>query len=374
ERILTALGIQKGSGDQWEIPTYRLDLERGIDLVEEVARVYGLDNVPSQTTARFVPASKADKAYDFARSLQDKLAALGFYETRNLKLISGEQLKDDFATTHRGMSPIRLKNPLNDEQDYLRPGILPGLLASAGRNVRFGNKDLSLFEMGRVFTATPKGGEVEHEHFALLMTGDRSPSSWADNSPASVDVHDLRAVLEQLMGARAGELVLKPVEDDRMICPASIELGQGKKAAKLGMIGIVPPARARDFDIDAPVAVAELNMKKLATALTGEVTYEELPKFPGSSRDIAMVVPNELPNEDIARYFATAEVPLLVGAELFDIFRDETGEKLDADKKSVAYSLTYRSPQRTLEAQEVEDAHAKVIDGLKKKLPVEFRS
>lgn len=369
EAILTSLGLIKGA-DAWDIPTYRLDLIRPIDLVEEVARVYGLDNVPSNQGAWFSPASKADQSFDFASGIQNTLSSLGFFEARNLKLISDQQLTDDLATSHRGMSPIRLKNPLNDEQDYLRPGLVPGLLATASRNQRFGNADVRFFEMGRVFTATPKGGEVEHEHLALLITGGRTARSWADGKPSNLDIHDLRAALEEVCPKG---LNLVPVDDDRMLCACSIEIGRGKKATKLGLAGIVPPARARELDLEAPVMVAEINLKKLASAAGADLKYEELPKFPGSSRDVAMLVSADLAAGTVADFFANHEEPLLESVELFDVFQDPSGEKLPADKKSLAYSISYRSGDRTLEAAEVETAHAKLLDSLKSGLDVEFR-
>ncbi|MEX2581429.1 MAG: phenylalanine--tRNA ligase subunit beta [Verrucomicrobiales bacterium] len=367
--ILSSLGLER-KGAAWQIPTYRLDLERPVDLVEEVARVHGLDKVPSTVRAWFSPASKADRAFDFADGIRTRLSSLGFFEARNLKLISEAQLADDLATSHRGMSPIRLKNPLNDEQDYLRPGIVPGLLATAERNGRFGNADLRLFEAGRVFTATAKGDEVEHEHLALLMTGGRVPRGWTKGHLETVDMHDLRAVLEQICPEG---LVLNPVDDERLLAAVSIEIGRGKKAAKLGLAGIVPPARARELDLEAPVVVAELNLKKLAAAAESDATYAELPKFPGSSRDVAMLVPADLAAETVAAFLAAHEEPLLESAELFDVFRDPEGKKLPADKKSLAYSITYRSGTRTLEATEVESAHAKLLDSLRRGLPVEFR-
>lgn len=367
--ILISLGLTK-AGEAWEIPSYRLDLVRPIDLVEEVARVYGLDNVPSHTRATFSAASKADEAYDFMRAIQDRLASLGFYETRNLKLISAAQLSDDLATTHRGMSPVRLKNPLNDEQDYLRPGLIPGLLASASRNQRFGRHDLRLFESGRVFTAPPKGDEIEHEHLALLMTGARVNRSWADGKPSALDLHDLRAVLEQICPEG---LNFVPVDDTRLLCACSIEIGDGKKASKLGLAGIVPPARARELDIDAPVLVAEMNVKKLMAARNADPAHADLPKFPGSSRDVAMLVPRDLPAGTIAAFISAHEEPLLQSFELFDLFEDSDGVKLARDKKSLAYSILYRSSDRTLEAHEVETAHSKLLDSLKSGLHVEFR-
>ena len=268
------------------------------------------------------------------------------------------------------MSPVRLKNPLNDEQDYLRPGLVPGLLATAERNVRFGNPDLRLFEMGRVFTATPKGGEVEHEHLALLITGASAPRSWANNKSVNLDIHDLRAALDQICPAG---LNFQPIEDDRLLCACNIEIGTGKKAAKLGLAGVVSPARARELDIEAPVMVAEINLKKLMAATSDETKYEELPRFPGSSRDIAMLVPSEMGAGEVAAFFEAHNEPLLQSFELFDVFQDPSGEKLPADKKSLAWSILYLSPERTLEAAEVEAAHSKLLDSLKSGLNVDFR-
>lgn len=386
DRILESLGLEK-SGTAWKIPTYRLDLERPIDLIEEVARVHGLDQVPPRTRGTYSTASKADAAYDFQLGLRQELAALGFFETKNLKLVSEAQLADDLASRHRGMSPLRLKNPLNDEQDYLRPGLVPGLLATAERNARHGNSNLRLFEMGRVFTLAPKGNEVEHEHLALLMTGARAARSWADGKPAALDLHDLRGVLEHLCaradrngpsgnngnGRFASDLVFRPVEDDRLVAACSIELGRGKKTAKLGLAGIVPPARARDLQLDQAIAVAEINLKKLFTALERSPRFADLPRFPGSSRDIAMLVPADLPADAIADFFAAHDEPLLQEVELFDLFRDESGEKLDTGKKSLAWSVSYRSPERTLEAEEVDRAHEKLLLSLERDLAVEFR-
>lgn len=366
--ILERLGLEK-AGAEWKIPSYRLDLEREVDLIEEVARTYGLDNVPSSTVARFAPSSKADAAYDLTRSLSTQLAALGFCETRNLKLISGAtQLADDRATTHRGMSPIRLKHPLNDEQDYLRPGLVPGLLATAARNVRFDSRDLRLFEFGRVFTATPKGQEIEHEHFALLMTGKSAERSWIDGTPSELDLYALRGVIESLCPGQ--KVALKAVEDDRLLCAATIDIG---KTSKLGMIGIVPPDRARELGIDAPILVAELNFKKLSAALAVAPRFEDLPRFPAISRDIAMEVPADLSSGEIDAFFAKQNIPLLVGYGLFDVFTDPSGEKLAADKKSLAWSVTYRTPERTLEMPEVEKVHADLLAGLKKAFPIDFR-
>ena len=372
--ILTSLGLEAFGSEPgfcaWRIPSYRLDLQRPIDLIEEVARVFGFDPLESRTVARFSPASKPDALYDFSRQLQQRLAGLGFHECRHIKLISDTQLADDVATQHRGMNEVRLKNPLNDEQNIMRPGLIPGLLSTAERNVRMGNTSLRLFEIGRVFTATPKGDEIEHEHLGLLVTGENASRSWHDPRPENLDLFDLRGALENL--AAPHTLTLTPVEDPRLLLASQIQIGaQGK----LGLIGFFPPARARELGIDSQVVVAELNLKKLSAALCTGTIAEPLPRFPAINRDIALEAPADLANLDIENFFAAAtnDEPLLVDAEMFDRFVDPSGEKLDAARKSITWSLTYRSADRTLESVEVDAAHKKILESLKKSLPVEFR-
>lgn len=376
DRILTSLGLEleTAGGEKWHIPSYRLDLQRPVDLIEEVARVFGFEPLESRTVARFSPASKADALYDFTRQLQQRLAGLGFHECRHIKLISDAQLADDIATQHRGMSEVRLKNPLNDEQNIMRPGIIPCLLSATERNVRMGNTSLRLFEIGRVFTATPKGDEIEHEHIGLLMTGEVAARSWHAPRPAQLSLFDLRGVLENL--AAPAELTLTPVEekdsDPRLLLASHIQIG-GQKIP--GLIGMLSPARARELGIDAPVFVAELNLKKLSAALCHGVSAEALPRFPAISRDIALETSASMPNLEISKFFtlAGATEPLLVAAEMFDRFIDPTGAKLDVDRKSLTWSLTYRSAERTLESAEVDSAHQRILEKLKKALPVQFR-
>ncbi len=376
DRILTSLGLELAAagGEKWNIPCYRLDLGRPVDLIEEVARVFGFDPLESRTVARFSPASKADALYDFTRQLQLRLAGLGFHECRHIKLISDAQLADDIATQHRGMSEVRLKNPLNDEQNIMRPGIIPGLLSAAERNVRMGNTSLRLFEIGRVFTATPKGDEIEHEHIGLLISGETSVRSWHAPRPAQLSLFDLRGVLENL--AAPAELTLTPVDekdsDPRLLLASQIQIG-GQKIP--GSIGMLSPARARELGIDAPVFVAELNLKKLSAALCRGVTAEPLPRFPAINRDIALEAPADLANLAIADFFhqAGGSESLLVAAEMFDRFVDPSGAKLNADRKSLTWSLTYRSAERTLESAEVDAAHQRILEKLKKALPVQFR-
>lgn len=363
--ILKNLGLKK-TKDGWAIPTWRLDLRRPVDLIEEVARVYGLDNVPGKQSTPFTLPSKADLDYDFRGRVRQHLTSIGFCECQTIKMISEPQLADDVATQHRGMTPVRLKKPMTDTHAVLRPGLTASLLRVAEHNVRMGLSSLRLFEIGTVFVASPKGDEVEQSNLALLLTGSREDASWQNSKPEIADIHAMRGVIESIAGCA---VVLKPVEDERLLLAAEIQIGK----AKVGLVGQLWPDRARQMDLDQPVIVAELAMKKLANVTGEPARFSEVPKYPAVTRDVAIEAPVALKNQAIADFFASTGQQLLERFELFDVFADPTGEKLAADKKSLAYSLTYRDLNGTLESATIDAAHAEILDGLKKSLPVQFR-
>ncbi|MFT5465065.1 MAG: phenylalanyl-tRNA synthetase beta chain [Verrucomicrobiales bacterium] len=363
--ILKSLGLKKKK-DGWEIPTWRLDLRRSVDLIEEVARVYGLDRLESKQIAPFASTSKSDRDFDFRRQVRQHLTRVGFCECQTIKMISESQLADDVVTQHRNMTPIRVKNPMTDTHSILRPGLTPSLIRIAEHNVRMGLSSLRLFEIGTTFIANPKGMAIEQPHLALLFTGAREDAAWQQPKPDLADIHAMRGVLESLCGR---PVTFKPVKDERLLLAAEISIGK----TKVGLAGQLWPKRTRELDLDQPVIVAELTLKKLASALSEPARFTELPKFPAITRDVAIEAPAELTNQEIADFFGSTGQQLLESFALFDVFADPSGEKLAADRKSLAYSLTYRDLGGTLESATVDAAHAEILDGLKKTLPVQFR-
>ncbi len=370
DAILASLGLER-DGASWNIPTWRLDLTRQVDLIEEVTRVYGLDNIPARTCGTYASASKEDRAYAANRSLRDQLVHLGFCEAQTIKLIAESQLVDDPANAGKGgLAPVRVKNPISDDYVFLRPSVIPALLSVAAHNVNMGNRNLSLFELGTVFSATPKGQEIEQSSLGLLMTGNREPRSWKAPQPDAKDFFDLRGIIEALCPGQDVQInPISPQAGTHLALAAEIRIGK----SKAGICGQLAPARARELGLETPVLLAEFNTHSLANARDTSRQYAELPRFPASSRDIAMEAPGGLANSEIETVFSIIDEPLLESFSLFDVFSDPSGEKLAADKKSLAYSVTYRHPDRTLEQAEVDKAHEKILKILKKGLPVVFR-
>ncbi|RYD19634.1 MAG: phenylalanine--tRNA ligase subunit beta, partial [Verrucomicrobiaceae bacterium] len=369
EEILTRLGLTKLADGSWDVPSFRADLQRHIDLVEEIARVHGLDNVPSRFLGAFVPASAVDAAYDADMVLRRRLAALGLHECQTIKLISDAQVSDvlPLRPLQEG-DLIRVKLPLSEDHAVMRPSIVPGLIASAARNVRQQAKSLRFFEMGRVFrnAGGGKAKDQESETLAVLVAGSAQPTGWSQGD-RTADLYDLKGVLSALLGDR--KINFAPKDRAGFVLASDIKVDD----QNIGVFARLTPARERELDFTTPVFVAELDLGKLRKLLNGISHVEDLPQFPGSSRDAAMELPITTPNAQIEAIISKHAEPLLISSECFDVFTDPSGQKIGADRKSVAYRFQYREASRTLKAEEVDAAHQKVLEALTKGLGVTFR-
>ncbi len=348
DSILSGFGLKKEGGGTWEIPSYRADLTREIDLIEEVMRVAGMEIIPSRTVARFAGSSPADLVHDRNTELRRALAGQGFFEVRTLSLGSA--------------GARRVRNPLNEEQAFLRSDLLPGLLRVAETNARLGTKDLRLFELGRVF-----GAANETTHLALLMTGAVDVRSWRDARPRGIDLFDLKGALAALAAAGLGRISFGPAENPAFALSMDLFLG-GNRA---GVAGQLQPAQARGVGLASPIFFAEIELPP--SAAPGEGSFRPVAVYPAIARDIALVVPEEASHGKIMEILWGAKEPLLESVELFDFFSDPTGEKVPAGRKSLAYSLTYRADNRTLTADEANAAHARLKELLRAGLDVQFR-
>ncbi len=393
-RVLTSLGLQLlETGKEiskWRIPSYRLDLFRSVDLTEEIARVIGLDRVPGKASGAFSSSSSTDRAYDFAMNLRHTLVNRGWFEAQTLRLISGGQLQDVLGQPISTGKAVAVKNPLSEDHTTLRPSIVPGLLATAGLNISQGLQRLRFFELGRVFLMNPNGSTREEERIALLMSGPAHAASWHIKESPSVDFSDLRGIIEALPGlaGQALDIIPKPLEGWLL----SAEIKRGSKS--LGWIAQAHPSRARDLNARHPIYVAELALSALQQGAQSVAKFAGLQRFPSITRDVALEVPADLPNAKLSAFFSAVKEPLLASAELFDVFelrkistatpslaasdiklsynpysQFATIPPPSAPKKSVAWRLTYRASDRTLETKEVDEAHGRILKSLTGTLP-----
>lgn len=353
--VLARLGVRREDG-RWWAPSFRQDLYREVDLIEEIARVIGMEAIPAKTQARFAPASSSDRAYDRAMTLRRALVAQGLHEARSLTLVPAEPLGQAF-TQVSPESLLRVKNPMIDDQIVLRPNLLHGLLSAVRGNLRSGAKSVRLFEVGRTFhTQKPQ----EYQHAALVVTGPIAGRTWRCGEGADADLFTLKGIVAAVLGEGA---TFVPEENPALALSIAIQVN----GQPVGLAGQLWPADARALDATAPVLFAELDLVALDKARGADAAkkYRDIPRFPATSRDIALLAPLDLPHVRIEASLLEAKEPLLAGVELFDVFTDPTGAKVPADKRSLAYSLTYRSAERTLAAEEVNAAHAKLKERLR---------
>ena len=351
-------------------PSFRGDLKEEVDLVEEYARIAGLDRIPAPAPcARIV--MDADDAPARALSMaRRQWAALGFVEILNYSLLSPLLLKrfglDDPAVV------IRLPNALSDEYSTLRPSLLPQAVETLGRNRFRQAASGAVFEIGRVFRRGSDGAYVEDTHTAVALMGAAGRPLLDRRRPVSAEEawRWLKGALESwfsALGATAADFTPAPspmFEEGR-----SFALSLGGRPS--GVAGIVRAEIAREWRIFEPVAAAEI---ALIPALEGAFAIRAArvpPVYPSSSRDIALIVDKNTRHEDIVRTARRSAPAELEAIELFDIY---TGPGVPEGRKSMAYSLTYRSAQRTLTDDEVEAFHRRVTQALIEDLKAEIRA
>lgn len=310
-----------------EVPTFRVDLEREADLIEEVCRIHGVEKIPAKMQPANAAMSEFDAPWDARARVRQILTALGFHEAQNQTLLSEGDL--------------RLQNPLSADQHALRSSLVPGLLTNLRTNVSRHQYDVKLFEVGRVFGLDGK----ESLRLALAVTGRREPHSRETSvREAKLDYFDVKGALEEL-----GETLGIPVN---------------------ATIKQISPAQAKKLDLRDAVYVAEIELEPLVAAGERERTFRELPKFPAVVRDVALVVEETVSHAEIVAAIEKNRNKVLERVELFDIYR---GSSIPTGKKSMAYSLTFRATDRTLTDTEVNGAHELLKRSLVQTLKCEIR-
>ncbi|MFA7343655.1 MAG: phenylalanine--tRNA ligase subunit beta [Terrimicrobiaceae bacterium] len=360
EESLSGIGLEKSSGggdSTWSIPGFRHELTREVDLIEEISRAIGIERIPSRKAGLFAPSSAPDAAYDFVMARRHSLVGMGFSEARTSTLVSVAE------AAWFGPS-VELKNPFGDDQSRLRTSLLPGLLAALRRNVDLGAPSVRLFECGRVFSASGEASRI-----ALVATGRLSEADWRGAARRDWDLFDLKGAVAELAGLRDEDFV--PLPDPPLPFGAALEVF--KSGIRLGLLGILHPAEARKLGATTLVVAAEFDAVAWQGAAGSNGAVQPLPKFPASTRDIALTAPLELSYGDVRAAVLGQNEPLLESVSLFDLFADPSGKKLSADRKSLAISLTFRSAGRTLTTEEINAATDRLKAGLKQRLGVDFR-
>ena len=372
--ILHALDFQtEDAADGLEVtvpPLRRADVTREADLIEEVARIDGLDKLPATLPGRR-PAGMLSPSQRLRRRAVDALVGRGLYETVGWSFTSPARLGElRLPDEHPLRQAVALRNPLSEEQSLLRTTLLCSLLDSAAHNAARGSADLRLFEVGTVFRDT--GGELPEEHGALgvLLAGRLAPVTWGAPEPPQADFFALKALLEGLGEALRVEFDCEPGEALPFLHPgrcARVRVRAGAHARTLGWIGELHPEVARRFDLvgaDAerglPVAL-ELDLDGLIEAAPGEHDYRDVISYPALRLDLAVTLPEAVPAAQALATVREAGGEKLEGVDVFDVY---SGPQVGAGRRSLALALAFRAPDRTLSDDDVAPLRERIVAAL----------
>jgi phenylalanyl-tRNA synthetase beta chain len=357
--LLPRIGLKSLSENRWQIPSYRLDLKREVDLIEEVCRLSGIQRIEGRVLSTATPSSDVDRQHDDLMQIRRRLAGLGLFEARSLTLVDDSAAEE---TLFPVSELIRLRNPLVEDHQVLRPSLVSGLVRAAARNFNRGVDPVSLFEIGRTFGPSEN---QESTSLGILLSGERVPKTW-NRSAMVFDLFDLKGLLQVITDKEIRFERIEPTAFAALV--SRIVSADG---TLLGHAGQVRPSLAREFGARGPILIAELELRPSTERKSFE--FRPLDRFPAVTRDIAFLVPRDLKFSSVLDTLHSGREPLLADVRLFDLFVDPTGEKIPVDEKSMACSLTYRSSDRTLTQAEVNAAHQRLKSLLVEKLGVKLR-
>ena len=338
------------------VPTRRLDISIKEDLIEEVSRIYGVDNIEGKLP--IVPMRKG--SYDKTqREIRNKMIALGLKETLTYVLINDKEVN---GYTLDKFEPLKLLDPITEDRNTLRYSMIPSLYKVYEYNKAREQKDISIFEIGKGFY---KKGEVygEDTKLCVLMSGKYSTGL---NNNKTVDFYVIKGIAEEVLDylGYSGRYSFMKQEMPKEMHPGQSAM-INVNGSNIGMIGKIHPSVTKD-----DVYVLEINLDELFTKKVGKMKYKEFSKFPSINKDIALVVDKKSVSKDIEKVIKSAGGSLLTNIEVFDVY---TGVGVGIDKKSIAYSLTFSDMKKTLTDEEINGLMDKIIDTVSKKCSAELR-
>jgi phenylalanyl-tRNA synthetase beta chain len=366
-QFLQRLGLECSdpAAPAFRVPTFRVDLKREADLIEEIGRLYGVDKIPATPPRGALGANAFDAVHDQIAEARRLLAGLGLLEAQGQTLISSAAA----SLGAEAAPPATLQNPLSGDMNALRPSLLPGLLEALRHNASHKNTDTALFEIGRVFA--PAAGKFREERrMGIALTGRRQPAFWSGaERDIKCDIYDLKGILEEFLanfGFRGISWTRREAGGPLFLESAAIQLGK----LPLGELGRLSPALQKRYDLRDPVYLAELNFDTVLARANPAKSFKPLPAYPPIRRDVAMLVPEATTHEAVLNVIKQTKPQNLELTELFDVFR---GQNVPEGCKSMAYAFTYRNSGRTLTDAEVNAAHENLVAQFKQTLAATIR-
>ena len=359
------------------VPTYRVDVRRAVDVIEDILRIYGYNNVEFTDSVHSNLSYKTatDSSYALQRLVSEQLTGCGFNEIMNNSLTKAAYYAG--LTSFPEENCVRLMNPLSADLSVMRQTLLFGGLESIAHNINRRRPDLHFYEFGNCYRCNPAADASEKvlapyseaQHLGLWISGNRVSGNWA-HADEKTSVYELKAHVENILtrlGVERGRLVTSQTADDLFSAALVIATRDGKE---VGRLGIVSGKILKNFDIDAEVCFADLNWTALMRMAGKKVTFTDIPKFPPVKRDLALLLDEAVTFAEVEKIALETERKLIREVTLFDVYE---GKHLPAGKKSYAISLLLQDETKTLNDKQIEHIMSRVIANLQTKLGAVLR-
>lgn len=370
KKILDSLGFTTRQQENELLvnpPYWRSDIEQSDDLVEEIARIIGYDNLPISKLSTPIPSQMPHGYREIREKIRDIVVSSGMQEVISYSLLG----ISDIEKSAPDLDPtklVRLANPMSEQQEYLRINMRSSILNTLSYNLHQTRHGMKLFEIGSIYLSRPKELPLEKEVLIGVLAGQRWSDNWFDDSQR-MDIFDAKGVLEALFDNLRLPVIYEN-DDDRLFakgnCAKILHAGQ-----ILGTIGVVDNKILDEFEIDiTPVSLFEIDIGVLANSLNKSTArYQPVSRYPGSYRDLALVLKNDIPSSTVKKLIEKNR--LVSDATLFDVY---DGKELDSGTKSLAYRVLFQSPERTLTGEEINQSLDQIIGNLKHHIGAILRS
>ncbi len=344
---MTRLGLEvkQENPGSWTvaIPSFRADLTQPIDLIEEIARIYGFENIAENFPSRPLAVAAANPLVETEDKIRNFLAGAGFYETVTFSLVAETGLDPEVLK-----NSVKVHNPLNKDLVWMRPSLLSSLLAVVQKNQSVGTDTVPIFEIANIYRKNGKQPE-EEKVLGVVWTGKKNQKSWMD-AERPVEFYDLQGMVLEVLAAAGCD----PEDSSKVI----------------KSLGQVPAQIAKLWDIETKVYYAEISVSKILKHLKKSAGFKGLPKYPAIVRDLAVVVSDETKSGPIEKEIHSLGQGLIREVELFDLFR---GGRIPKGFKNLAYRVTYQSAEKTLLSEEIQKLHTAIADSIVKKFQAAFQ-
>jgi phenylalanyl-tRNA synthetase beta chain len=357
-------------------PDHRLDIGTGVigmaDLMEEIARIYGYQNIPETRIADELPPQRSNPKLDLEERVRDLLARAGLQEVITYRVTTPEAEARRLVpgTTPSDKPYLRLANAINQERVTMRQSLLASALEIVERNARIRER-IAIFEVGEIFLAS-EGGELPDElpRLVIALTGPRAPSTWQGADPTPMDFYDLKGVIDTLLDGLHVEVRYEPGTHPSMHPGKTAHLVVGER--RLGTVGELHPEVAAQYDLsETPVLVAKLNMDVLFEVVPTRYETRGVPVYPPIVEDLALVLADDVPAAQVEFLIRQTGGSTVTDVALFDVYR---GDQLGVGRKSLAYHLTYQAPDKTLTDKDVAKVRYRIVQRLERELDAQLRS